>query len=232
MASHADIGGVRPGTNEGARTIQSPSPAIASASGISMAIVTSVPPVVQCLIGYSGLRAACVAAYRYRPTAVNDLAAAARVLGIDHTGLRCLEILLVQQTVLPSQLGGQLGLTSGSVTTMLDRLELQGYDLTGSSCARAACASAAFWRSSAFAALPRQLSAMDADMGSGKISSCPFSTPSKVARATDSAEALGMSKPRVMSVSVGPVKTPWTRTPRPARRARSDWVKENAAALE
>ena len=45
-------------------------------------------------------------------------------------------------------------------------------------------------------------------------------------------EALGMSKPRVMSVSVGPVRTACTRTPCPASRARSDWVKLNAAALE
>ncbi len=60
--------------------------------------------------------------------AVNDFdAAAARVLGVNHTDLRCLEILLAQQTALPSQLGEQLGLTSGSVTTMLDRLEQQGY---------------------------------------------------------------------------------------------------------
>ena len=39
-------------------------------------------------------------------------------------------------------------------------------------------------------------------MGSGKISSSPFSTPPKMARATDSGAALGMSKPRVMSVSM------------------------------
>ena len=44
-------------------------------------------------------------------------------------------------------------------------------------------------------------------MGSGKMSSCPSSTPSKMARATDSGEAFGMSKPRVMSVSTKPVRT-------------------------
>jgi DNA-binding MarR family transcriptional regulator len=60
--------------------------------------------------------------------AVNDFdAAAARVLGVNPTDLRCLELLLAQQTALPSQLGEQLGLTSGSVTTMLDRLQQQGY---------------------------------------------------------------------------------------------------------
>ena len=73
---------------------------------------------------------------------------------------------------------------------------------------------------------------MDADKGSGKTSSSPFSTASKMARATDSREALGISRPWVMSVSTGPARTAWTRTPRPASRARSDWVRLNAAALE
>ncbi len=35
-----------------------------------------------------------------------------------------------------------------------------------------------------------------------------------------------------MSVSVGPVRTACTRTPRPASRARRDCVRENAAAFE
>src|ERR1700687_54261 len=73
------------------------------------------------------------------------------------------------------------------------------HDATGSS-----CTNAAFWRSSALAAPLRQLSAMDADMGSGKISSSPLSSPSKMACATDSAEAFGTSKARDMSVSTGP----------------------------
>jgi DNA-binding MarR family transcriptional regulator len=60
--------------------------------------------------------------------AVNDFdTAAARVLGVNPTDLRCLEILLAQPTALPSQLSEQLGLTSGSITTMLDRLQQQGY---------------------------------------------------------------------------------------------------------
>jgi DNA-binding MarR family transcriptional regulator len=41
--------------------------------------------------------------------------------------LRCLEILTQNDSVLPSQLAVQLGLTTGSVTTMLDRLERLGY---------------------------------------------------------------------------------------------------------
>jgi DNA-binding MarR family transcriptional regulator len=61
--------------------------------------------------------------------AVNDFdAAAAIALGVNRTDLRCLEILLTQQeTALPSQLGVKLGLTTGSVTVMLDRLERLGY---------------------------------------------------------------------------------------------------------
>src|SRR5918996_3440062 len=98
--------------------------------------------------------------------------------------------------------------------------------------ADAASRSAAYWRSSALTALLRQLSARDSDMGSGKISSSPLSTPSKMARATDAGAVFGMSKPRVMSVSTGPVRTACTFTPRPARRTRSDWVRENATAFE
>jgi hypothetical protein len=54
---------------------------------------------------------------------------------------------------------------------------------------------------------------------------------SRMARATDCGEALGMSRSRVISVSVGPVSTAWTARP-PGQQARSDWVRENAAALE
>jgi hypothetical protein len=64
------------------------------------------------------------------------------------------------------------------------------------------------------------------------MSSSPFSTPSKIARATDSGEAFGRSRSRVMSVSTGPVRAAWTVTPRPASSARSDCVSENAAAFE
>src|ERR1700676_79015 len=109
----------------------------------------------------------------------------------------------------------------------LHRVPSFAYDLTGS-----ASTSAAFWRSSALAALLRQLSAMDSDMGSGKMSSSPFSTPSKMARATDSGEAFGMSSPRDISVSTGPAMTACTFTPRPANRARSDCDRENTAAFE
>src|SRR5438552_17867791 len=88
------------------------------------------------------------------------------------------------------------------------------------------------WRSSALVAPARQPSAMDSDVGSGNISSSPFSTPSKIARATDSGEAFGMYRPRDISVSTGPVSTAWTPTPRPANSARSDCDSENAAAFE
>lgn len=53
---------------------------------------------------------------------------AARLLGVNETGLRCLEI-LVQDTpeATPRQLADRLGLTTGSVTSLLDRLEKMGY---------------------------------------------------------------------------------------------------------
>jgi len=73
---------------------------------------------------------------------------------------------------------------------------------------------------------------MACDSGSGKMSSSPFSTPSKMARATDSGEALGMARSRVISVSVGPVRTLCTLTPCRARSIRNDCVRENPAAFE
>lgn len=52
----------------------------------------------------------------------------ARLLGINETDQRCLEILLVEvESTAPSTLATRLGLTSGSVTAMLDRLEKLGY---------------------------------------------------------------------------------------------------------
>jgi DNA-binding MarR family transcriptional regulator len=54
-------------------------------------------------------------------------AAAAAALGINLTDLRCLEILRRQETALAGGLGAALGLTTGSVTAMLDRLEALGY---------------------------------------------------------------------------------------------------------
>lgn len=53
--------------------------------------------------------------------------AAAGVLGVNRTDLRCLEILTQGGTVTPTVLGAALGLTTGSVTAMLDRLERLGY---------------------------------------------------------------------------------------------------------
>ena len=48
------------------------------------------------------------------------------------------------------------------------------------------------------------------DAGSGKISSSPLSIPSKMPAAADSGEAFGISKPRFISVSMGPRMTAWT----------------------
>ena len=91
---------------------------------------------------------------------------------------------------------------------------------------------AANCRASAFTALLRQPSAIASDIGSGKISSSSFSTPSKIALAADCGEAFGISRFRVISVSRGPGKAVWTLTPRPASSARSDCESENAAAFE
>ena len=50
----------------------------------------------------------------------------ARLLGVNETDLRCLELLIGGEALLPSELGAALGLTTGSVTAMLDRLEKLG----------------------------------------------------------------------------------------------------------
>ncbi|MDX3380109.1 MarR family transcriptional regulator [Streptomyces niveiscabiei] len=55
-----------------------------------------------------------------------DAAAAAR-LGINQTDLRCLDVLLQRESAAPGELGAALGLTTGSVTAMLDRLDKLGY---------------------------------------------------------------------------------------------------------
>jgi DNA-binding MarR family transcriptional regulator len=63
-------------------------------------------------------------------SAVDDFdGAAAAVLGINRTDLRCLEVLFQLETALPSQLGARLGLSTGSVTAMLDRLEVKGFTM-------------------------------------------------------------------------------------------------------
>ncbi|HEY1176231.1 MAG TPA: MarR family transcriptional regulator [Phytomonospora sp.] len=52
---------------------------------------------------------------------------AATILGINRTDMRCLEHLLSAGDAAPTELGALLGLTTGSVTAMLDRLEKLGY---------------------------------------------------------------------------------------------------------
>ncbi|MDH6214306.1 MarR family winged helix-turn-helix transcriptional regulator [Streptomyces pseudovenezuelae] len=47
----------------------------------------------------------------------------ARLLGVNETDLRCLELLLAAGELSPRELSTRLGLTTGSVTAMLDRLE-------------------------------------------------------------------------------------------------------------
>jgi DNA-binding MarR family transcriptional regulator len=59
--------------------------------------------------------------------AVDDVdQAAATALGVNRTDLRCLEVLIRGEST-PSALAAELGLTSGSVTTMLDRLTELGH---------------------------------------------------------------------------------------------------------
>ena len=59
---------------------------------------------------------------------VNDYDSEVAVrLGVNHTDLRCIEITQQRGAVSPSELGVALGLTTGSVTAMLDRLEKVGY---------------------------------------------------------------------------------------------------------
>lgn len=67
-------------------------------------------------------------AIRAYQAAVDDFdRESARLLGINETDLRCLEILLQDlPQAIPGELATRLGLTSGSVSTMLDRLEKAG----------------------------------------------------------------------------------------------------------
>jgi DNA-binding MarR family transcriptional regulator len=51
---------------------------------------------------------------------------AAELLGVNRTDMRCLDILLERGEATPGQLAEAVGLTSGSVTAMLDRLERGG----------------------------------------------------------------------------------------------------------
>ncbi|QUQ62954.1 MarR family winged helix-turn-helix transcriptional regulator [Kutzneria sp. CA-103260] len=48
---------------------------------------------------------------------------AARLLGVNGTDQRCLELLITAGELTPRELARQLNLTTGSVTVMLDRLE-------------------------------------------------------------------------------------------------------------
>ncbi|MEV5528961.1 MarR family winged helix-turn-helix transcriptional regulator [Streptomyces prunicolor] len=51
----------------------------------------------------------------------------ARLLGVNETGLRCLELLLKGEEMTPGRLASRLGLATSSVTTLLDRLERLGH---------------------------------------------------------------------------------------------------------
>lgn len=53
--------------------------------------------------------------------------AAATAFGVNRTDLRCLDLLLAAGELTPGALSTELGLSTGSVTAMVDRLERQGY---------------------------------------------------------------------------------------------------------
>jgi DNA-binding MarR family transcriptional regulator len=53
--------------------------------------------------------------------------ALAELLGVGRTDLRCLDLITRGGPQTASQLGRQLGLTRGSMTTLIDRLETAGY---------------------------------------------------------------------------------------------------------
>jgi DNA-binding MarR family transcriptional regulator len=53
--------------------------------------------------------------------------AVADYLGVNRTDLHCLDVLLTVGVATAGQLGARLGLTTGSVTAMLDRLTRLGY---------------------------------------------------------------------------------------------------------
>ncbi|UQU62594.1 MarR family transcriptional regulator [Couchioplanes caeruleus] len=73
---------------------------------------------------HGAVAADAVQAYR---AAVDDTdREMARILKVNRTDLRCLELLLNAGGVSPRELGHRLGLTTGSVTAMLDRLERLG----------------------------------------------------------------------------------------------------------
>ena len=69
-------------------------------------------------------------AMQHYQTAVDDFdRETARILGVNGTDVRCLELLIMNSgdEVTPRDIAAHLNLTAGSVTTMLDRLERAGY---------------------------------------------------------------------------------------------------------
>jgi DNA-binding MarR family transcriptional regulator len=74
------------------------------------------------------LRAELGTESRAYQAAVDGLDEAVAVhLGINRTDLRCLDLLMQLGTATPGVLGAKLGLTTGSVTALLDRLAKLGY---------------------------------------------------------------------------------------------------------
>src|SRR5208283_313724 len=168
MISH--IGGMSPGTDEGAVTIRSPSPMIASASGTSMAAFA----------GRSFWATATTAIAHIRRIATTQDAAARPSVTVSGAAVEPVQALVTaaEREVCVASVGSLEKFTSEftfDLHTLLMIYDATGsiaYDATGS-----ASASAGSWRSNALAAPLRQPSAMVCDRGSGKVSSSPSSTP-------------------------------------------------------
>ncbi|SRR5579883_1923167 len=74
------------------------------------------------------LVAAVLTALRGLSTEIDHLdEVAARRFGVNRTDLRCLEILSAGGALTPTDLAVALGLTTGGMTTVIDRLERAGY---------------------------------------------------------------------------------------------------------
>jgi DNA-binding MarR family transcriptional regulator len=67
-------------------------------------------------------------AIRMHQNAVDEVdEAAIRYLGVNRTDLRCLDIIERRGRVTAGELAGESGLTTGAITTVLDRLAEAGY---------------------------------------------------------------------------------------------------------
>ena len=55
-----------------------------------------------------------------------DRGAVGRILGLNVTDMKCLDVMTMRGSATPSQLAEHTGLSSGAITAMIDRLEKAG----------------------------------------------------------------------------------------------------------